>query len=79
MVSGISSNCKYLVVYLLLLTVLSKWCLSVHIFSSPGIEPGNLIRSTLIRSPPGAFFVIVENIANILCFDSDCGIERKLN
>ena len=51
----------------------------MHIFLSPGIEPGNLIRSTLIRSPPGAFFVIVENIANILCFDCDCGIERKLN
>ena len=23
---------------------------------APGIEPGNLIRSTLIRSPPGAGF-----------------------
>ena len=29
----------------------------VHIYMSPGIEPENLIRSTLIRSPPGAFFV----------------------
>ena len=25
---------------------------------SPGIEPGNPIRSTLIRSPPGAFFLL---------------------
>ena len=27
---------------------------------APGIEPGNLIRSTLIRYPPGPFFVTVE-------------------
>ena len=30
---------------------------------SPGIEPGNLIRSTLIRSPPGAFF-FCEKLSN---------------
>ena len=29
----------------------------MHIYVSPGIEPENLIRSTLIRSPPGTFFV----------------------
>ena len=27
------------------------------IFMAPGIEPGNLIRSTLIRYPPGPFLV----------------------
>ena len=27
-----------------------------HIYMTPGIEPGNLIRPTLIRSPPGVFF-----------------------
>ena len=25
---------------------------------APGIEPGNLIRSTLIRYPPGPFFFV---------------------
>ena len=32
---------------------------------APGIEPGNLIRSTLIRYPPGPFNLAngVENIA----------------
>ena len=29
----------------------------VQIYMSPGIEPGNLIRSTLIRPPPGAVFL----------------------
>ena len=28
---------------------------------APGIEPGNLIRSTLIRYPPGPFFVKLSN------------------
>ena len=30
----------------------------VRIYMAPGIEPGNLIRSTLIRSPPGAGFFL---------------------
>ena len=54
----VSSTSLYFV-YLLLLTILS--IVSVYqlvgIYLSPGIEPGNLIRSTLIRSPPGAFFL----------------------
>ena len=28
---------------------------------APGIEPGNLIRSTLIRSPPGPFLLKLGN------------------
>ena len=28
----------------------------MHLHLAPGIEPGNLIRSTLIRYPPGPFF-----------------------
>ena len=29
----------------------------LHICMAPGIEPGNLIRSTLIRYPPGPFLL----------------------
>ena len=38
-----------------ILSIVSVYQLA-HIYMSPGIEPENLIRSTLIRSPPGAFF-----------------------
>ena len=31
----------------------------VHICRAPGIEPGNLIRSTLIRYPPGPFLNLI--------------------
>ena len=33
---------------------------SAHMYMAPGIEPGNLIRSTLIRSLPGPFFKNIE-------------------
>ena len=53
--------------YLLQLTI--PGIVSVHqwlqIFLSPGIEPGNLIRSTLIRSPPGAVFFKIKLHCNI--------------
>ena len=53
-VSGITCNCTCLMVALAY-TYLCVYQL-VHIHLPPGIEPGNLIRSTLIRPPPGAFF-----------------------
>ena len=58
---GVNALAGVLFIYLVnlpLLTILrivSVYQL-VHIFMAPGIEPGNLIRSTLIRSPPGPFF-----------------------
>ena len=64
-VSGSSKNCKYLALFKNLVTLTStnytiKSIVSAyqlaHIYLAPGIEPGNLIRPTLIRSPPGAFF-----------------------
>ena len=58
-VSGNSYYCKYLYGGTSLYLVYLPMCISyqlVHICLPPGIEPGNLIRSTLIRPPPGAFF-----------------------
>ena len=51
-------------VYLLLLTILNIVSVYqlVHIYMAPGIEPGNLIRSTLIRSPPGSFLLKLSNM-----------------
>ena len=55
--------------YLIIVTVNTNYnkyslCISasVHfIFMAPGIEPGNLIRSTLIRFPPGPFLLKLSN------------------
>ena len=55
--------------YLFIITTLTStnyikysWCVSsVHICMAPGIEPGNLIRSTLIRYPPGPFLLKLSN------------------
>ena len=64
-------------VYLPLLTILSV--VSVYqvarLYMAPGIEPGNLIRSTLIRSPPGAGFFAKTKVTGRItkrsswCFD----------
>ena len=55
-----SYNFKYQVINMNLVYLPLRSIVRVHqlaaIFMSPGIEPGNLIRSTLIKSLPGAFF-----------------------
>ena len=57
---NVSTSTILNLVHLPLLTILSivSVCQFVHFYMSPGIEPGNLIRTTLIRSPPGASFLL---------------------